>query len=46
MALFVTGASIPLLATPGTEEIDPGSCASVLALIAGTLLAIRGLRKT
>jgi hypothetical protein len=45
MALLGIGASIALLAVPDAPEIDPGSCASALALVGGALLVIRGRKK-
>ena len=47
VALLGIGGSIALLATPTpAPEIDPNSCASALALVAGALLVIRGRRKS
>jgi hypothetical protein len=44
--LFCVGASVLASAVPpAVPEIDPGSGANALALIAGALIVIRGRRK-
>ena len=45
MILLVIGSASVAIAAPAVPEIDPTSGASVLALIAGALLIIRGRRK-
>ncbi len=46
IALLCVGASVLAAAQAGAApEIDPGSGANALALIAGALLVIRGRRK-
>ena len=46
MALILAGAAIAAMAQPaGAPEIDAGSAASALALLAGAALVIRGRRK-
>jgi hypothetical protein len=40
--LAVGVAGFALAGTPAVPEVDPGSFASVLALISGTLLVVRG----
>jgi hypothetical protein len=47
IALFCVGASVlaAAQAAGAAPEIDPGSGANALALIAGALLVIRGRRK-
>jgi len=46
LALFCVGASVLACAQAGdAPEIDPGSGANALALIAGTLIVIRGRKK-
>jgi len=45
--LLLVGMSAAALATPSAvPEIDPGSVVSALALISGSLLLIKGRRKT
>jgi hypothetical protein len=44
VALFVSALAVPARAVlpPPTPEIDPGSLASALALVAGGVLVLRG----
>jgi len=47
ICLLLVGMSAAALATPSAvPEIDPGSVVSALALISGSLLLIKGRRKT
>jgi hypothetical protein len=45
VVLFCVGASVLASAQSPAPEIDPGSGANALALIAGALFVIRGRRK-
>ncbi|MGA9622909.1 MAG: hypothetical protein WBL65_03785 [Bryobacteraceae bacterium] len=45
MALIMVATGVAALATE-TPEIDPGSAASALALLAGAALMIRGRRRS
>ena len=45
MMLLVIGVAGVAGAVPAVPEIDPGSGASALALLAGAVLVVRGRRK-
>jgi hypothetical protein len=45
VGLFVVAAPSSLWAVQAVPEIDPSSGASALALVAGAMVLIRGLRK-
>ncbi len=45
LVLFGIGAGVAAMAGPGVPEIDPASGASALALLAGTVVLIRGRRR-
>jgi hypothetical protein len=45
LVLFCVGASVLASAQQQAPEIDPGTGANALALIAGALIVIRGRRK-
>ena len=44
VVLLGIGAAAAAMAAPGLPEIDPASGASAIALLAGTLVVIRGRR--
>ena len=46
MMLFVVGMAGPMLAPTTAPEIDSSSLATALALLSGSLLVIRGRRKS
>lgn len=45
LALLLVGTQCFLAAVPVAPEIDPGSAASAVALLAGAVLVIRGRRR-
>jgi hypothetical protein len=45
LVLLGIGSGVAAMATVGVPEIDPGSAGSALALLAGTIVILRGRRR-